>query len=283
VVGYTIYNEPLQIMRISLDGSWPQQTMHPPAYDTEQYLNTIVTSLGMGVGRVAAITFEGSCYVWDAESGALLRSIAPTSEALKIQSVALAPDGDMLAISRGDGAVVLLSDHPPSELVIVRGMDNAQLAFSSDGARLAISGADQTLIWDVATGATIERLVASGKPIWSPDGASLLVIGPWHALLAEIGGGEPLIREIHGTARGAFTAEGEALIAELVWSNRLRQSALTVRELRSDTIVLSAITSDHVIWQFDGASRTIVLYSNDYATSSSALRIYQIPAAAHAP
>ena len=130
---------------------------------------------------------DGTVQLWDVPGGEQLDVLTP---AFNVHAMALAPGGDMLAMS-GGGRVQLFSIHledVPAFWVEVllqgdRGSTLAPIAFSPDGTRLI--GADEAqniYVWDTATGerqATLEDFTGPTAVDFSPDGSLLTVSGDY--------------------------------------------------------------------------------------------------------
>ena len=124
---------------------------------------------------------QGGAEVWDVASRTLIVTVEGTLPPDSDLSVALSPDGGMLAVG-GFGRVVHLWDVRTGKLV--HALDQAgngafTLEFSPDGRTLAVSGFEPVAsLWDVATGTQIgPQLTAGDRRTMidlSPDGRHLL-------------------------------------------------------------------------------------------------------------
>ncbi|MEX2275082.1 MAG: protein kinase [Actinomycetota bacterium] len=124
---------------------------------------------------------SGGAEVWDVASSTLIVAVEGTLTPYSDLSVALSPDGRMLAVG-GAVRVVRLWDVRTGELVheLDQGGNGAfTLEFSPDGRSLAVSGFEPVAsLWDVATGTQIgPQLTAGDRRTMidlSPDGRHLL-------------------------------------------------------------------------------------------------------------
>jgi len=123
----------------------------------------------------------GGAEVWDVASRTSIVAVDGTLPPLNDLSVALSPDGRMLAVG-GFGSVVRLWDVRTGKLVheLDQGGNGAfTLEFSPDGRTLAVSGFEPVAsLWDVATGTQIGPQFTAGDRRTmidlSPDGRHLL-------------------------------------------------------------------------------------------------------------
>ncbi len=119
---------------------------------------------------------------WNAWTGKQTGQIdSPGGE---VGSVAVSPDGKLLAYGCKDGTVRFWSLEQKKELFVLEGRKEIVfcLAFSPDGRTLAVnSGGDYTVrLWDLATKKEIRKLPGSGNKrnclAFSPDGKTLAVL-----------------------------------------------------------------------------------------------------------
>lgn len=282
IVNSSTSDERLRVEVIQIDRPSQSLLLSTPESANRPYVADIVMSASHSY--IAARTYDSQCYIWDAQSGALLQAIEPTEEDQGVVQVALSPRGALAAIARHNGEVALLRPPHDAGEVIVQTVDPARIAFSSDGAYLAISSAAGTIIWDVGAGAALEHMTASGEPIWSLSGAGLMIIGDQQVTVAEVGAGAsaPLVRQVNASqVRGAFAPDGTPLIIESQWSNRRQVSTVSVRDLRTDRLVLTLTIDKLYFWGIDGVSRTF--YYSESSLPRAPLMLYDIPAAAPAP
>ncbi|MEM8885747.1 MAG: protein kinase [Planctomycetota bacterium] len=120
---------------------------------------------------------KGTCLVFDADDGTLLRELMPGKG--WIQTVATDPRGRFIAASR-DGIITLFDAQTYVPLRQLRGHASKVygLAFSPDGTRLASGSHDETIrIWDPNSGTSLLELTGHTNYVydveWSPDGKTL--------------------------------------------------------------------------------------------------------------
>jgi WD40 repeat protein len=124
---------------------------------------------------------QGGAEVWDVTTRTPIVAMEGTPPPFWDLSVALSPDGRMLAVG-GFGTVVRLWDVRTGKLVHEldqRGNGAFTLEFSPDGRTLAVSGFEPVAsLWDVATGVQVgPQLTAGDRRTMidlSPDGRQLL-------------------------------------------------------------------------------------------------------------
>jgi WD40 repeat protein len=133
-------------------------------------------------GKELAVLSGNSAQIYDATAGALIRSAAPLSTTAGY--VTYSPDGSRLALSTM-GGIVKISDSDTGRNSVIFSAVFAgvirQLAFSPDGARLAIASNIQTGIWDASTGEKLLTLSLDDHGVtagaFSPDGNLLATTG----------------------------------------------------------------------------------------------------------
>ncbi|MHC5034726.1 MAG: protein kinase domain-containing protein, partial [Planctomycetota bacterium] len=122
-------------------------------------------------GRVAAGANDGRVYLWDAETGELVK---PLNMGKEVRSAAFSPDGTLLAVGFADGSVRLVSPDGGDSLRAWHEHSHRveSLDFSSDGALLLAADLYKLAIWSVKSGEQIRPKDLAGRrpAAFSPDG-----------------------------------------------------------------------------------------------------------------
>lgn len=175
-----------------------------------------------GDGRRIAVSLRRNVHVWDADTGEEVHRIEAPRH---LEAIATSPNGRLIAGS-GEDATIHLWEIETGRLVQSYRVPNAWLrgmAWSPDGARLAIAANDKAVLVDAASGEVIHRLTAQHEQLrsvaFSPDGAVLAAglssghkgrIPLWSTSAGET------IRVLEGHAGGgddvAFSDDGRALV-----------------------------------------------------------------------
>ena len=120
----------------------------------------------------------GQIRLWDARSGALLRTL--DGHANEVHSVAFAPDGNTLASGSEDKTIKLWDARSGELLRTLEGHINwvTSVAFAPDGKTLASSSYDNTIkLWDARSGELLRTLEGHTRTVYSvafaPDGSTL--------------------------------------------------------------------------------------------------------------
>jgi WD40 repeat protein len=178
-------------------------------------------------GKVLACAgHSGSLVLWDAATGAVLRSL--TGPDVRVAQVAFSPDGALLATAgKTDAAVVRLWQVATGQLLFTARQPGDMpawcVAFSPDGKTLAAGlEAGEVRLWDVATGRERARLSGHGGRVrwigFHPDGRSLAVAGRWPENVVHIWDLATRTRKLrlsgHGSEvlSGAWRGDGRLLI-----------------------------------------------------------------------
>jgi WD40 repeat protein len=172
-------------------------------------------------GRLLATgSQEGVVRLWDASSGALLRSFSATDK--RVFGLAFSPDGRRLASTGGNLVKVWDLSRESSDPVVMSGhtLEVIDVGFSPDGTRIATASRDGTgAIWDTASGQRLVQLTGHASTIvlavFSPDGRHVATASRdgTARLWSSTTGAEELI--LHGSDGGlngvAFSPDGTRL------------------------------------------------------------------------
>jgi WD40 repeat protein/DNA-binding SARP family transcriptional activator len=113
-----------------------------------------------------SVSADGTAKVWDGASGDLVRSLV-TDDPARLDTVAISPDGSLIAIGDSDGGIKLIEQGTGEPVLTLDAHDGEVwgLAFSPDGTRLASGSWDGTSkVWDITGGREVSTLEA---PCWS--------------------------------------------------------------------------------------------------------------------
>jgi WD40 repeat protein/serine/threonine protein kinase len=135
-------------------------------------------------GRLVTMTVQDEIAVWDPSSGArlaVLRAPGSGPASTARASLAIAPDGVMVAGAARDGSITLWQLPDPTPRASWRAHDSVvnQIAFSPDGSLLASSSETEreAIVWRVATHEVALRLAHEEglrAAAFSPDGTRIL-------------------------------------------------------------------------------------------------------------
>jgi eukaryotic-like serine/threonine-protein kinase len=123
----------------------------------------------------------GVAELWDSRTGALLSQFRGHTGT--ISAVAFSPDGQRIATAATDRTARVWDTNTGEVLRIVEvaapeGLVYLCLAFNADGTRIVTGGDDKALVWDIATGEIVARLLGhTGRIksiVYSPDGSQIL-------------------------------------------------------------------------------------------------------------
>jgi hypothetical protein len=122
---------------------------------------------------LASGSWDGTIRLWDAASGALLRTLE--GHTWSVSSVAFSPDGRALASGSLDNTIRLWD---AASGALLRTLEGSSVAFSPDGRLLASGSLDRTIrLWDAASGALLRTLEGHTGDVnsvaFSPDGRAL--------------------------------------------------------------------------------------------------------------
>jgi WD40 repeat protein/serine/threonine protein kinase len=137
----------------------------------------VVDTLFTSDGRfLVTSSFDESIIVWETATWTKARQLGGFSG---LQSIAIHPDGDRLAVAT-TGSLVFVSLTTGEELArIAEGMHLRKAAFSPDGSILATTSTERfARLWDARTGTLLRSLADQDAVLnalaWSPDGSRLV-------------------------------------------------------------------------------------------------------------
>src|SRR5262249_30790407 len=143
--------------------------------------------------QVLSGSWDNTLKLWDAASGALLRTFAGHSG--WVSSVAFSPDGRLVLSGSWDKTLKLWNVASGAQLRTLKGKSDEvrSVAFSPDG-RQVLAGGNKTLkLWDAASGQVLRTMAeqlnsVSPKPVdFTRDGKPLFeVIGPWQDVITSV-------------------------------------------------------------------------------------------------
>jgi WD40 repeat protein len=273
------------------DGKDRQQTLH--AHDGV-ITATILTQDGK---QIVSRASDGTIKLWDSNSGTLVRTFDVGKPAGGSCSIAISPDGRLLATGTVDHQIRLWSLIDGSELRSLAGHGGAveAVAFSPDGRTLASGSADKKIkLWDVTGGRELGTLTGHSSWIscvaFSPDGKTLASGGGDRTIrLWELASGRE--REIlHGHTAPVWAlafSPKDAMLASSDGAAVIKLWDVSGRELRtlrghSDTVesvafspdgrLLASASGDSTVRLWDTASGTEQLWLIAFNDGSS-LRI----------
>lgn len=136
-----------------------------------------------GATFATAAASDNAIFVWDLQSGALLRRFAGHGD--QPYDVAYSPDGSLLVSGAQDGSVRIWDVENGTQLTRFLGHDSGieVVAFAPDGLAIASGGQDGNVrLWDLQSGAEFHRFILHDRPVYgvaySPDGR-LVAGGSW--------------------------------------------------------------------------------------------------------
>jgi WD40 repeat protein len=213
-----------------------------------------------------AVGTDGRTGIWDVATGEQLHALE--SEGI---AMSLSPDGSRLATMSARGGFIVWEVGTGAEVLRGPGPDDelgTSIAFSPDGASLAVGGERSTVVVDAGTGAELATL--HGRPAtgllspYSPDGNLLALVAGDGAV--ELYRGTESIGALLGHTRRAVSAAWSADGARLVtaspdgsvrlWEVVEGARLLTIRGATPATFARLAAGDGHVISAFaDGTLR----------------------------
>jgi hypothetical protein len=178
----------------------------------------VVSADGASAAVAAAIEGGRAVFACDLRAGSTRRLDGPIGN-----PVAIAPDGAIAAGATDRGALLWRpGDAAPRRLADEVGRAFA-IAFSADGARLAVAG-DAGIAVVSRDGDGVTHRVGLHQPdrmIFTPDGSQLLTITPWTVDRWDVASGQrrstyvPWLVDLHVAADGAATIAAEYAIVTL--------------------------------------------------------------------
>jgi WD40 repeat protein len=275
----------------SVDGVvrvWPiadakerQRAIH--AHD-ELITATVLTQDG---GRVASRAADGTVKLWDPNRGTLLHSFEVGKPAGGSCSLALSPDGRLLAAGTVSHEIKLWSVAQGTELRSLAGHGGAveAVAFSPDGRTLASASADKRIeLWDVGSGRELGTL--GGHTSWisclafSPDGKTLASGGGDKTIrLWDMAGGRERqslpghtapVWAVAFSATGSILASSDADGVIKIWDARSGRELRTLRG-HGDTVESVAFSPDGRLLASASGDSTVRLW--DAASGAERLRL----------
>ncbi|MCC6143941.1 MAG: serine/threonine protein kinase [Candidatus Hydrogenedentes bacterium] len=131
---------------------------------------------------LAAGCRDGNAYVWDVNTGAVVRVLqSPSASGTDwIYGVAFSPDGTRIAGSCGSSVVMVWDTVTGTLLQSLDGLQAraAKVAFNPDGTRVVACDEEMVKVWNVETGAELLSLDFGAQDVtFSPDGQTLAAAG----------------------------------------------------------------------------------------------------------
>jgi WD40 repeat protein len=233
-------------------------------------------------GQIASRGSDGTIKLWDSNTGALLRKFEVGKPAGGSCSLAVSPDGRLLAAGTVNREIKLWSLADGSEQRSLAGHAGAveAVAFSADGRIVASGSADKTIkLWDVTSGQELRTL--AGHTSWigclafSPDGQTLASSGGDKTVrLWDVASGRERQRLLGHTepvwavafaAKAAVLASSDAGAVIKLWDGSDGREQRTLRghadsvesvALSPDGHLLASASGDSTIRLWDVASGT---------------------------
>jgi WD40 repeat protein len=128
--------------------------------------------------RIASTSYDQTVKIWDAESGAEIRTLRGHTNI--VSGASYSPDGTRLASASADFTVKVWDARMECEPLTLRGHNGPvwSVCYSPDGTRLASASYDKTVkVWDACSGAELLSLRSHTSQVsavsYSPDGTRL--------------------------------------------------------------------------------------------------------------
>ncbi|MBU7022557.1 MAG: WD40 repeat domain-containing protein [Theionarchaea archaeon] len=144
---------------------------------------------------IASGEFDGGIYIWNTETGQLLKSLEGYTKArCDVNGLTWSPDGHLLAAANQDGKVRLWNAQDWQLMQVIDAHSGwvRGVAWSPDGRVLASTGEDhRARFWDTETWQQIGEVTHNYMPVWSvawsPDGTLVSTgSGRWNQLDAGV-------------------------------------------------------------------------------------------------
>jgi eukaryotic-like serine/threonine-protein kinase len=130
--------------------------------------------------RVVTASEDGTARIWDAMSGALVRTLKG-SKSSAIFHASFSPDGAKVATASGDGLARIWDARTGEQLRTLAGHTDSldRIEFSMDGSRIVTASHDKTArVWDVESGRELLRLKGHARRVlsatFSRDGSRIV-------------------------------------------------------------------------------------------------------------
>jgi RNA polymerase sigma factor (sigma-70 family) len=237
--------------------------------------NVIAVAFAPDEKSFAAVTYDGSVYAYDAESGELRWKKQGHVDVARC--VACSGDGKLVATA-GNDKTVQIRDAKTGELKHTlegHGDKVNAVAFSPDNKRLASCGYDGTArLWDVESGKLVRKLTPGNQSVrsvaFAPDGQTLATgglqsVGVTKVALWDVATGK-IRHEFTGKNGGAFSVgfsrDGTLLMAAggreiLLWRMKPapQDRPRPPRSLRSEHPIASVALSVVTLWDASSGKR----------------------------
>ena len=171
--------------------------------------------------RVLSCGENGSLWLWDRESGRLIRHFGGHRSQCALEAIAFSPDGRHVVSGGGDRVVRIwdvesgrpirrLEGHGGYVRAVCYSPDGRLVASAGGGVDLHTDGVDQAVhLWDAETGDELRQLDGSSGRVWglayTPDGRHVFSAGGATAILWDAQAGRE-VRRFPGSREPIMTA-----------------------------------------------------------------------------